>query len=388
MSKRLIISCIFVFISMIVFSQNITYLSNEKIRELEKDSVSKQYPLISWEYSYIGEYQKSLKAYDDFSKLSNQPFTYQDLRIATPYATQNAKEFIIEKAAKERIVIINEAHHEPMHRVFTESLLEDLYKNGFRFLALEALVSDSKVNKSKVLTVNDGYYTKEPQFSNLINKALSLGYYVFGYEYTEGDISRELGQAKNIYRMMQEKSDGKFLIHCGFGHVVEENHLSGITTMAQHLKSLSGINPLTIDQVMFSERVYKEAEHPLYSNVVVDFPTILSDLEGHVLNLNGNFSIVDVRVIHPRTNYKEGRPDWLYRNGSWKSHYVDFSNLSVEYPCRIFAYKQGTFSLDNVPIDIIEIDSPNHKALVLPKGKFTLYIVDNKENTNILEVEN
>jgi len=387
MKKKLIICCIFLFIIKPVFSQNPNYLSNEKIQELDKDSVSKQYPIISWQYSYIGEYKKSLKAFDKYYKVSNQSFNYQDIKIISPYTTQKAKNFIIEKAAKERIVMINEAHHQPMHRVFTESLLEDFYKNGFRFLALEALVSDSKINESKVLTLNDGYYTKEPQFGNLINKALSFGYYVFGYEYTDDDISRELGQAKNIYRMMQENSEGKFLIHCGFGHLVEENHISGRTTMAQHLKSLTRINPLTIDQVMFSEHSDKEAEHPLYSDIVVDFSTILSDLEGQELNLNRSFSMVDLRVIHPRTRFKEGRPDWLYRDGLWESHYVDFSNLSVDYPCRIFAYKQDTFSLENVPIDIIEVDSPNHKALILPKGKFALYIIDNKNNTNIVKVD-
>ncbi len=43
-----------------------------------------------------------------------------------------AAEYIIKRSSKERIIIINEAHHQPLHRVFTESLLEGLYQNGFR----------------------------------------------------------------------------------------------------------------------------------------------------------------------------------------------------------------------------------------------------------------
>lgn len=38
--------------------------------------------------------------------------------------------------------MINEAHHQLMHRTFTTSLLEGLYAKGYRFLGLEALAYD------------------------------------------------------------------------------------------------------------------------------------------------------------------------------------------------------------------------------------------------------
>ncbi|MBX9449469.1 MAG: hypothetical protein KL787_07030 [Taibaiella sp.] len=51
----------------------------------------------------------------------------------------NARDYIVHRSKDEEIIIINEAHHVPLHRIFTRSLLKDLYNNGYRYLGLEAL---------------------------------------------------------------------------------------------------------------------------------------------------------------------------------------------------------------------------------------------------------
>ena len=48
------------------------------------------------------------------------------------------------EAEKYQIVMINEAHHVPQHRVFTYRLLEDLWQKGYRYLALEALSENAE----------------------------------------------------------------------------------------------------------------------------------------------------------------------------------------------------------------------------------------------------
>jgi hypothetical protein len=51
----------------------------------------------------------------------------------------------LNRAKNEKLIIINEAHHNIKHRVFTTSLLQGLYDNGYRFFGLEAL-SDTSIN--------------------------------------------------------------------------------------------------------------------------------------------------------------------------------------------------------------------------------------------------
>src|SRR5690606_18409918 len=113
---------------------------------------------------------------------------------------------------------------QPIHRVFTESLLEGLYQNGYRYLGLEALAEDSLINIRKWPVINDGYYTNEPQFGNMIREALRLGFIVFGYESGGRGKEREMGQAANIVEILKNDPNTKILIHCGFGHIVEDNH--------------------------------------------------------------------------------------------------------------------------------------------------------------------
>lgn len=352
------------------------YLSGQQIENLSREEVSKQYPLTAWEYSYIGEYQKSLAAFDQYYQVTDQVIKRPKITLPERFVTGDAREYIIGKSVETRVVMINEAHHQPMHRVFTESLLEELYEKGFRFLALEALVSDSRINESKVLTLHDGYYTKEPQFGNLIHKALALGYHVFGYEYTDKDISRELGQAKNILQVLNQNPGAKILVHCGFNHLVEEKHPDGIRTMAQELRLLTGIDPLTVDQVQFSEHSRTDFEHSLYRFFEVNSPSVLLDNDARLLPLKGENSVVDLRVIHPKTQFIHGRPAWLYRNGTWKNCFLPDQGKNTRFPCTVFAYKQDHADFRNVPTDIIEINSPGEKALVLPPGKFKVYIRD------------
>ena len=165
----------------------------------------------------------------------------------------NAKDYIINRSKKERVIIINEAHNNSRHRVFTTSLLKDLYKNGYRYLGVEAL-EDTLINKRKFPNLESGsLYLHESQYSNLIKEALDLGFTLFNYEYTyvkgKTGKDREIEQAENIAKMMALHPNDKFLIHCGYDHVNEG--IPGIKSwekaMAGRLSDRTGVNPFTID---------------------------------------------------------------------------------------------------------------------------------------------
>lgn len=353
---------------------NSVYKFNDEI-----DSVfweAEKHSLAAWNYSFIGEYQKSLIAYDKISKKDYRPLSEKDVQlILSKYKAQPAVEYIIERSKIEQIIVINEAHHQPLHRVFTKSILMGLYENGYRYLGLEALAEDSLLNIRKWPKINDGYYTNEPQFGNLIREALRLGFTVFGYESSEKGKEREAGQAKNILRVLEKDPEAKILIHCGFGHVVENNHPSLGKAMAGILHDLSGIDPFTIDQVEFSERSHSDYESQFYKNIVLDQSSVLVDNHNQALNFRPDSAYIDINVVHPRTQIISGRPNWLLRFNSWKEYRLE-GDLDIKFPCIIAAYYQNEIDTESVPVDIIEVDFIHQKSLILPPGDFILHIFD------------
>ncbi|WP_020567511.1 hypothetical protein [Neolewinella persica] len=76
---------------------------------------------------------------------------------------------LLQDAEKHEIVIINEAHHEPRHRVFTRQMLQGLYDRGYRYFGLETLASfgsvDSLMKAGHYPSLKSGYYTRQLDFT-------------------------------------------------------------------------------------------------------------------------------------------------------------------------------------------------------------------------------
>ena len=354
-----------------------TYKTNRQIKNmLSDDSTASNLYVASWNYSFIGEYNKALISFDRAEERENEA----DVRSNTvkpEYSTQPAVEYIVNRSKKEQIIIINEAHHQPLHRVFTESLLEGLYKNGYRYFGMEALAEDSLINIRKWPLQDDGYYVAEPQFGNMIRKALKIGFVVFGYESSGNGKIREIGQAKNIQKILAKNPDAKMLLHCGFSHVVEGKVPVWGKAMAGELKSRSGINPLTIDQVELSERSLSKYESSFYKPDSINSSTILIDKKGNPIHFRTESYLTDLKVMHPRSKFISGRPDWLLRNNSWRVYDLKTLKFDVEFPCLVAAY-HSVEGETSVPVDQIEISNATEKSIVLPVGAFELQITDQK----------
>ena len=126
-----------------------------------------------------------------------------------------AKTSIIENAKQYSVVMINEDRAKPLHRAFAYSLLEDLYKEGYRYLAMEALnnLANHCLDSLNVFT---GFYTNEPVAGELIRKALETGYKLVSYEDTlthlHSPSQRDSIQAVNIYEVFKkDPSNSSFL---------------------------------------------------------------------------------------------------------------------------------------------------------------------------------
>jgi len=176
----------------------------------------------------------------------------------------DGKDFIIEKAKSYRMVMINEAHDRPQHRIFTKSLLKDLYAQGFNVLMLEGLDYSSNAMTKGYPVDTDGVYTNEPVYASMIRYARKIGFDIERYHYYEnkkmpywddtiklddrGSVKYinyvdkdslvikvlpsgdkvyyqtnhyEKAQANNVYKIMQRHPKSKFLMHVGYCHLCE-----------------------------------------------------------------------------------------------------------------------------------------------------------------------
>ncbi|WKN41452.1 hypothetical protein [Tunicatimonas pelagia] len=364
--------------------------SSEITGYLQAEDTNFAYHKAAWQYSFIGNYQQALWAFEQvgvgYPDLSEEEKIRFSLFRPTP-----ADDYILAQAEREQIVIINEAHHQPMHRVFTTSLLEGLYKRGYRFLGLEALAhSDTLLNQRGYPVLGSGYYTQEPQFGNLVRKALKLGFTVFPYE-TQIQVNgkeREIQQARNIEHMVKANPDAKFLIHCGFGHVVESEVPGWEKAMAGRVKEHTGINPLTINQEILTEHFSRETENPYFQLVdTLDYPAVFINANDEVFHGGKGDNRFDVRLFHPRTTFTNGRPSWLLMSRRRYLCSISDSTITIDYPVLVKAYAENE-SDEAVPIDVIELpEYHNQKSLVLPEGKFSLRITNPQGDSLTADVE-
>lgn len=361
--------------------------SSEIEDKVAKDTVPWKYQLSASDYAAKGDYKNALKHWD-------LAMSGRDVSIDTAYVNSitqiytkaKATDYIVEQAKKHQVVIINEAHQSSFHRMFTRSLLQELYDNGYRNLGLEALGNgvylDSLLNTRKYPTQKTGYYTKDPQFGNLIREALDIGYTLFAYENTgnQNGKFREIAQAENIKKVMNAKPNEKFLIHCGFDHASEGYHRSWEKAMAERLKEYTGIDPLTINQVAYSERGNTKFNRPLLKAMDIKEPTVLVDKKQKAFQYKRRKTYTDIAVFHPNTQYINERPNWLF-NDKNKEISITLNDLEIEFPVMLLAYKQGEKINSAVPYDITEINSKEEACyLGLQKGNYTIVVTNGKES--------
>ena len=158
--------------------------------------------------------------------------------------------YLISQCLDNKVVMVNENHFTTQHRMLLYILLDSLYKIGYNYLAMEALwENDSVLNQRAFTVTNTGLYTREPMMSNIIRKAFKLGYKIIGYDDFSTD--RETQQAKNIYnKTLLQDSTAKVLVFAGFDHIDERK-----MKMAKKFHQISNINPLTINQTDYNNRL-------------------------------------------------------------------------------------------------------------------------------------
>jgi len=293
-----------------------------------------------------------------------------------------AKNSIISNAPYYRVIMINEAHAKPEHRAFTYSLLGDLYKEGFRYLAMEALnnLSNQCLDSVNVFT---GYYTNEPVAGELVRKALLLGYKLVAYEDTSGyrhTISqRDSLQADVIYGIIKKDPSAKIVVHAGYAHISEEK-IGDYTPMAAWFKKISGIDPFTIDQTSMTEGSNFEYGKWYYKYFTDKFsitiPSVIFQNKRPFDPLLGKG--YDLMVVHPPAVYQNNRPSWLSLDGERQPVLIQPTEQMLFL---VQAYYDNEYDSDMisllVPADQTYIaNKEGYYCLYLRKGKYKIVLRD------------
>ncbi|WP_424000867.1 hypothetical protein [Maribacter sp. IgM3_T14_3] len=340
-----------------------------------------KYQMGASEYASKGDYQNALSTWDLATGTRDTAYTISEIdSINEKYKKVNAVNLIVKQSKEYKLLIINEAHHNSSHRVFTKSLLKKLYKNGYSNIGFEDLDNgsnkDSLLNKRKYPLQKSGFYMTDPQFGDLVRSALEIGFNVFSYEQTSdvNGTEREIEQARNIQKVIEERPNEKFIIHCGYAHALEGNYESWGKAMAGRLTEFTGIDPLTIYQVLYTEKSKPEFNHPLLKALKLTEAIALIDKEGNPMEYVRGESWSDIAILHPNTVFENGRPNWLIKNGN-KMIKLNLKNIEMDYPIMVLAYKKGEDIKTAIPMDILEVENKTEFInLVLRQGEYEIVV--------------
>jgi hypothetical protein len=374
------------------------FRDEQKFRQIYSDKV--YYDELSQYFAFAGDYETALqylvKSYDTLDERTIRKIykTAQDLQGIQHV---EARKYIHLEAKTRRVIMINEAYAKPVHRAFTLSLLADLYRQGFRYLALEMLNNFSNHSLSRV-TMHTGYYAAEPVAGELIRTALSIGYTLVSYEDTAAAVhsanQRDSIQAANIYAILQKDTAAKILVHASFAHISKKTGADGHIPMALAFKRQSGIDPLTIDQTDMTEESNIAYGRIIYQDYLLKYPLIepsIALVDNVPVNVTDK-DLYDICVIHPPTVYKDGRPTWLSLGGLRQPLVI---KPPVPGVFLVQAYYQSEIDQnDNTPWQLVPADQSyiaNGKSnylLYLKKGKYKVFFRDiNYQILNALTVE-
>jgi hypothetical protein len=147
--------------------------------------------------------------------------------------------------------------------------------------------------------------------------------------------------------------------------------------MAGRLKALTGINPLTVDQVQLTETSSSDFDSSYRKLINVNYPSVFIDSAGNAFNKANQSKTFDLNLYHPDTKYRHGRPDWLYR-ANYKPYNI-VSKITIDFPCLVYAYITSEYP-GGVPVDVISLEKrDSDKRLILSaKDKFVVVCKNQK----------
>jgi len=292
------------------------------------------------------------------------------------------REVLTEVAARERLVIVMEAHDEPKHREWLEQALSVFRIAGFRDYAAEGLSESGQSLKQRGYPVSStGPYVCDPQFGNVLRAAIGLGYELHAYEsYGTNFGQREHDQAANLARLFSANPNLKLVVHAGYGHVLKKSRGTGEKSMAAYLWEMTGIEPYCIWQMWHSpeENEARQLAQLLdpggEPKMLVPAPSGLSDPQ-----LNFPPGAVDALVIHPPS---VGGPSLRVHSFPSARRRVTAVWNGSEWPVLVGAFKKGE-SADAIALDQVMLRKGERGfVLWIPGDDFELRLFGTRGRLN------
>lgn len=357
----------------------------------------------------IAEYYRASRLYEDSSFGIAKPIV---INLVNKKII-GAKQFILEEARKYRVLMINESHIRPQHRLFTKSLLKELKREGYNVLMAEGISMKNTIALKGYPTSSDGDLINEPNYASMLRYARQLGYKICAYEqYTSkknywddsvkldqyGSIKyisyeprdsailtfdknglqntyytsvRERAQAENILATIRKNPSSKFIIHVGAGHLYESGSMMG----AKLKELLHNEDFLTIDQEVLTDQI------PVIDAVTGDtlkrsFPFLLWDSAKNEYFNPLSTSQVDYSIFNASVTDSLSRPVFLFQDVEPRTVFKVQMDQLKDCPCVLSAYysheykKEGpmAIAIDNVYCD----GSQDNPPLLLYKGNYTI----------------
>jgi hypothetical protein len=182
---------------------------------------------------------------------------------------------------------------------------------------------------------------------------------------------------------LKNDPQAKILVHVGRSHNSKAAISENFNFMGYYFKQLTNIDPFTIDQLRFSERLDSADEQPLYrfltKNNLLQKPTVYQKADGSFYNETTVGE--DVVIFHPRMKYENGRPTFLQMNGLRHANKINFKKLKLKSNKNIFSSADPVLiqafyaqeGADAVPVDqVILYPDKQIPVLMLPKGKWRI----------------
>jgi hypothetical protein len=288
------------------------------------------------------------------------------------------QERVADLARSTQIVIINEAHDIPWHRMTTQSLLGPLWDQGYRYLAAEAFSEEvGDYPDEEFGRLSAGYYTVDPTFGELIRTAKRLGYKLVPYEAApppatfDGSRSerialREERQANHLMdRIFASDPTAKVIVHVGYSHAAEVPIplFDGGTMpwMAARLKEKSEIDPLTIDQT-----------HCRSTDDSLELVNPTNQTP------RGAF---DLAIAYPVIDTSHGRATW---RSSPDKRLIDPPEESLPLVGRaVLEARYRDEPEAAIPVDRLLIQSGESFPLVLPAGDYRLTVFTEEDSETV-----
>lgn len=333
----------------------------------------------------------------------------------------NARKLILKEASEYRVLLINEGHAHPEHRLFTKSLLLDLYKQGYRIFMAEGIWADNTIMEKKYPVSTDGIFLNEPAYASLIRYALKTGYKVAAYDFPQaamkkywddsvridnngsmkyisyeprdsmsvilnekGEVTwtyltdvREKYQAANIVKVLENNPGAKVIIHVGHGHLYESGPMMG----AQLRALLNQEDILTIDQQSTNAQV-PVIDTLTHDTVRMNFAYLLWMNDKQRFFRPGYAGPVDYVVFNAAIKDSLGRPGFMFYDTEHRWVYKIPSAQLKDCPCLFSAYYADEYrksGAEAVAVDIVYSRSGSSvPPLLLYNGKYLLIKKDSQ----------